>query len=102
MASLPSLGIGNGTPGSAFSSARPPSATRVPTAFFAVLSSRRCGRLTVRCVGYTSTRKVEWRLSSSWVEAVSLPLNSAAFLPSITSFGFSLAKGSGRMELPCW
>ncbi|MOA22780.1 hypothetical protein D3C78_1433650 [compost metagenome] len=56
MASLPSPGIGNGTPGSVFSSARPPSLVFAPTAFFAVFSSTLCGMATVRWVGYTSTR----------------------------------------------
>ncbi|MNP83235.1 hypothetical protein D3C76_1821230 [compost metagenome] len=51
MASAPDCGIGNGTPGSTFSSARPPLPVLAPVAFFTALSSTPWGMATVRWVG---------------------------------------------------
>ncbi|MNP46676.1 hypothetical protein D3C76_1406890 [compost metagenome] len=69
-------------------------------AFFTLLSSTPWGIATVRWVGKTSTRKLGKRLASSTVVALSRFLYWSTFLPSITSTGFSLAKGSGRTLSP--
>ncbi|MNI94913.1 hypothetical protein D3C73_1530930 [compost metagenome] len=53
IASLPEVGIGNGTPGNRLSMDKPPLMDWVPVAFFTLLSSTACGRATVRWVGYT-------------------------------------------------
>jgi hypothetical protein len=81
----------------------PPSTDFAPVAFFCVLSRIRFGKTIVRCVGKTSMRIVVGkRLMSSCAPAVSLSACCATFLLSITSRGFSLANGSGRMPLPFW
>jgi hypothetical protein len=73
-----------------------------PVAFFSVLSSTRCGSATVRCVGYTSTRIVLKRLSSSFVPSVSLSPCDGASFAVIVRRGFSSANGSTRKVEPFW
>ncbi|MNP11880.1 hypothetical protein D3C76_1040900 [compost metagenome] len=101
MASAPDCGIGNGTPGSTFSMAMPSCRDLALAAFFRVLSSSTLGNAAVRWLGYTSMWKLGKRLASSTVVAVSESVYWSTFLPSITSSGFSEAKGSGRRVSPC-